>query len=52
MDRIERGEGITRILLSQEDAPLASPVVFSDSGTAYLSLTAVHSEPRPVFRLR
>ena len=52
MDRIERGEGITRILLSQEDAPLASPVVFSDGGTAYLSLTAVHSEPRPVFRLR
>ena len=52
MERKEIGNGITRILLKPEDAPLASPIVFSAGGSAFLSLTAYESEPRPVFRLR
>ena len=52
MERNEVGTGLTRILLSPEDAPLTSPVVFSDGGSDFLSLTAFESEPRPVFRLR
>ena len=52
MERNEIGTGLTRILLSPEDAPLTSPVVFSDGGSDFLSLTAFESEPRPVFRLR
>ena len=52
MDRKEIGNGISRILLCPEDAPLAAPVVFSDSRSAFLSLTAFESEPRPACRLR
>ncbi len=52
MERKEIGNGLTRILLHPEDAPLLSPVVFSDGGPAFLSLTGFESEPRPVFRLR
>jgi len=52
VEQKEIGNGITRILLSPEDAPLAAPVVFSDSRSAFLSLTAFESEPRPVYRLR
>ena len=52
MERKETGNGITRILLFPEDAPLAAPVVFSDGGAAFLSLTKFESEPRPVYRLR
>ena len=52
MERKEIGNGLTRVLLYPEDAPLASPVAFSDGGSEFLSLTAFESEPRPVFRLR
>ncbi len=52
MERKEIGSGITRILLYPEDAPLEAPVVFSDSRSAFLTLTAFESEPRPVYRLR
>lgn len=52
MERKEPGNGITRILLCPEDAPLTAPVVFSDSRSSFLSLTAFESDPRPVYRLR
>ena len=52
MERKEPGNGITRILLCPEDAPLTAPVVFSDSRSPFLSLTAFESDPRPVYRLR
>ena len=52
MERKELGEGIVRIVLCPEDAPLASPVVFEGGGAEFLTLTAFESEPRPVFRLR
>ena len=52
MERKEIENGITRILLEPEDAPLASPIVFSENHEVFLSLTAFESEPRPVFRLR
>ena len=52
MERKEISQGITRVRLRPEDAPLSSPVIFSDGGTGFLSLTAFESEPRPVYRLR
>ena len=52
MERKEISHGITRVRLRPEDAPLSSPVIFSDGGTDFLSLTAFESEPRPVYRLR
>ena len=52
VERKEIENGITRILLEPEDAPLASPIVFSENHEVFLSLTAFESEPRPVFRLR
>ena len=45
-------EGILRIRLQPEDAPLAGPVVFADEQGEYLSLTCFESTPRPVYRLR
>ena len=52
MERTEIGNGITRILLRPEDAPLPSPVRFSVGEGEVLSLAAFESEPRPVYRLR
>ena len=52
MERKEIGKGITRVVLTPKDAPLSAPVVFSDGGEAFLSLTGFESDPRPVYRLR
>ena len=51
MKRTELSGGITRIILTAEDAAAFSPVAFEDAEEVFLTQTGFSSDSRPVYRL-
>ena len=51
MKRTELSGGITRIILTAEDAAAFSPVAFEDEKGTFLAQTGFSSVPRPVYTL-